>query len=170
MPNPASPVSGTRATSLAASLRRRIASGILEPGTRMPSVRALARTNEVSPFTAARVYDVLVAEGLVEARRGSGYYVAKTTGSLRTRAPGDPEMPADSIWLLRRQYEPRLVKVDAGCGWLPPDWLFAEGVRSALAKVAQRPAATAARTGWSLCDSISSAISLSAGSPAPKIR
>ena len=139
--------SGSRAASVAAGLRRRIASGSLSPGARMPSVRALAKANDVSPFTAARVYDVLVAEGLVEARRGSGYFVARNTEALRARPPAPPEVPADSIWLLRREYDPRLVRVDAGCGWLPPDWLFSEGVRSALTRVAQRPNAHAGRYG-----------------------
>ena len=147
MPNPDSPENGSRAASLAAGLRRRIASGALAPGSRMPSVRALARASEVSPFTAARVYDVLVAEGLVDARRGSGYFVAQNTEALRARPPAGPELPADSIWLLRREYDPRLVRVDAGCGWLPPDWLFADGVRTALTRVAQRPTAHAGRYG-----------------------
>lgn len=147
MINPESAESGSRAASLAAGLRRKIASGVLTPGSRMPSVRALAKSSDVSPFTAARVYDVLVAEGLVEARRGSGYFVAQNTESLRPRPPAPPELPADSIWLLRREYDPRLVRVDAGCGWLPPDWLFADGVRSALTRVAQRPSAYAGRYG-----------------------
>jgi DNA-binding transcriptional MocR family regulator len=147
MSNPDSAENGSRAASLAAGLRRRITSGALAPGARMPSVRALARASDVSPFTAARVYDVLVAEGLVDARRGSGYFVAQNTEATRAHPPVGPELPADSIWLLRREYDPRLVRVDAGCGWLPPDWLFADGVRSALTRVAQRPNAHAGRYG-----------------------
>jgi DNA-binding transcriptional MocR family regulator len=147
MANTESAENGSRAASLAAGLRRRIASGALTPGSRMPSVRALAKSSQVSPFTAARVYDVLVAEGLVEARRGSGYFVAHNTDSLRTRVPAAPEIPADSMSLLRREYDPRLVRLDAGCGWLPPDWLFADGVRSALLRVAQRPTAHSSRYG-----------------------
>ncbi len=74
MSNPESAEPGSRAASVAAGLRRKIAAGSLSPGARMPSVRALAKATDVSPFTAARVYDVLVAEGLVEARRGSGLF------------------------------------------------------------------------------------------------
>src|SRR5260370_5253700 len=147
MSNPDPSETGSRAASLAAGLRRKIAAGSLGPGARMPSVRALAKASDVSPFAAARVYDVLVAEGLVEARRGSGYFVAQNTELLRTRPPAAPELPADSIWVVRREYDPRMVRVDAGCGWLPPDWLFADGVRSALMRVAQRPTAHAGRYG-----------------------
>ena len=121
MSNPDPSESGSRAASLASGLRRKIAAGVLSPGARMPSVRALAKASDVSPFTAARVYDVLVAEGLVEARRGSGYFVAQNPELLRARPPAAPELPADSIWVVRREYDPRLVRVDAGCGWLPPD-------------------------------------------------
>jgi DNA-binding transcriptional MocR family regulator len=138
---------GSRAATLAAGLRRRIAAGTLTPGSRMPSVRALAKASDVSPFTAARAYDVLVAEGLVEARRGSGYFVAQNMEAAGARPSAGPELPADSIWLLRREYDPRMTRVDAGCGWLPPDWLFADGVRSALMRVAQRPSAHAGRYG-----------------------
>ena len=114
----------------------------------MPSVRELARSSGVSPFTAARVYDLLVAEGIVTARRGAGYFVAQKIQSPEGRASyTGPEPLADSIWALRRSYDARLVRVEAGCGWLPPDWMFAEGVRDALRRVSRRPAAYGGRYG-----------------------
>src|SRR5689334_9460270 len=137
----------TRVTSMAASLRRRIITGSLNPGDHMPSVRELARSSGVSAFTAARVYDLLVAEGMVDARRGAGYFVAQSAELVKSRTPAGPEPLADSIWSLRRSYDSRLVRVEAGCGWLPPSWLFADGVRAALTRVARRPAAYAGRYG-----------------------
>ena len=141
------PGAPTRVTTIATGLRRRIVSGSLGPGDQMPSVRELARTNSVSAFTAARVYDLLVAEGMVDARRGAGYFVAKGVNRLNTRPASIPEPLADSIWSLRRGYDSRLVRVDAGCGWLPPNWLFADGVRAALTQVARKPSAYAGRYG-----------------------
>lgn len=141
------PEAQTRVTTIAASLRRRIAAGNLRPGDQMPSVRELARASGVSAFTAARVYDLLVAEGIVDARRGAGYFVAKGASRLNTRPATTPEPLADSIWSLRRGYDSRLVRVDAGCGWLPTHWLFADGVRAALTQVARKPAAYAGRYG-----------------------
>src|SRR5262249_53020994 len=131
----------TRVATMAAGLRRRIIAGNLGPGDHMPSVRELARPGGVSAFPAARVYDLLVAEGIVDARRGAGYFVARTAEALKARTPVGREPVADSIWSLRRSYDSRLVRVEAGCGWLPPDWLFADGVRAALAQVARRPSA-----------------------------
>lgn len=137
----------TRVEALSAELRGRIVAGQLSPGDRLPSVRALARTRDVSPFTVARVYELLVAEGLIEARRGSGYYVARDAGAFGARGLPAPEPLVDSIWALRREYDSRALQVDAGCGWLPPEWLFGEGVRTALTQIARRPAVYAGRYG-----------------------
>lgn len=132
---------------MAAQLRQRIFAGNFRPGDHLPSVRGLARTSGVSAFTAARVYDLLVAEGIVDARRGAGFFVARSAELLSARAPTAPEPLADSIWALRRDYDSRTVQVDAGCGWLPPKWLFADGIRTALTQVARKPAAYAGRYG-----------------------
>src|SRR3954466_12285062 len=60
-------------------LARGIASGIerggLDRGTPLPAERALAAALAVSRGTAVAAYDLLVADGLVERRRGSGTYV-----------------------------------------------------------------------------------------------
>ena len=49
--------------------------GVLPRGTRLPPERALASALAVSRGTAVAAYDLLVADGLVERRRGSGTYV-----------------------------------------------------------------------------------------------
>jgi DNA-binding transcriptional MocR family regulator len=137
----------SRVAAISTHLRGRILAGQSSPGDRLPSVRALARAHEVSPFTAARVYELLVAEGLIEARRGSGYYVARDAEAFGASGLPSPEPPVDSIWTLRRDYDGHSLQVDAGCGWLPPEWLFGEGVRAALTQVARRPAVYAGRYG-----------------------
>jgi DNA-binding GntR family transcriptional regulator len=60
---------------IADGLRSRILAGELPPGTRLPSIRQLARDHAVSDRTTRAVMAVLVADGLVEARPQSGYYV-----------------------------------------------------------------------------------------------
>lgn len=52
------------------------ASGSLEPGERLPSVRELARELAVNQNTILRVYERLVGEGLLEMRHGQGTFVA----------------------------------------------------------------------------------------------
>ena len=60
---------------LARAIAGAIERGELERGTRLPAERALALTAAVSRGTAVAAYDLLVADGLVERRRGSGTYV-----------------------------------------------------------------------------------------------
>ena len=52
-----------------------IASGLLEVGALIPSVRDLAGRLEVHPNTVARAYQVLEQQGVVTARRGRGMEV-----------------------------------------------------------------------------------------------
>jgi GntR family transcriptional regulator/MocR family aminotransferase len=57
---------------VAEQVRQAILAGDLAGGTPLPSSRALAADLAVSRVTAIQAYDVLIAEGLVETRRGAG--------------------------------------------------------------------------------------------------
>lgn len=52
------------------------ASGALQLGERLPSVRELARELGVNQNTVLRVYERLVGEGLLEMRHGQGTFVS----------------------------------------------------------------------------------------------
>jgi GntR family transcriptional regulator len=60
-------------------LRDRVVSmildGMLKGGDPLPSVRNVAAENRVNPLTVLKAYQELVAEGLVETRRGLGMFV-----------------------------------------------------------------------------------------------
>lgn len=56
-------------------VQRLIQSGALQPGSRLPSIRAMAREIRVSPLTVTEAYGVLEGDDLVYARPGSGYFV-----------------------------------------------------------------------------------------------
>ena len=58
------------------SVRMKIATGDLEPGAQVPSVRGLAQQLSINPNTVAKAYSELTAEGWLEARQGLGLYVA----------------------------------------------------------------------------------------------
>src|ERR1700747_155598 len=51
--------------------------GRLPTGTRLPSIRKLARLIGASAFTVVDAYDRLVARGLIESRAGRGFFVAQ---------------------------------------------------------------------------------------------
>src|SRR5687767_2314098 len=58
------------------AVRRAIASGVMRPGTRVPSSRALAADLRVSRTTSQLALDQLRAEGYLVTRHGSGTFVA----------------------------------------------------------------------------------------------
>jgi DNA-binding transcriptional MocR family regulator len=60
---------------LAEELGALIEDGTLPPGTRLPSVRTLCASRQVSPATATGCYRLLEERGLVRARPRSGYFV-----------------------------------------------------------------------------------------------
>ncbi len=59
------------------------ASGGVQPGERLPSVRELARELAVNQNTVLRVYERLSAEGLLEMRHGQGTFVAGRASKSR---------------------------------------------------------------------------------------
>jgi len=122
---------------LVAEFRGRIAAAQLSPGAALPSVRALARERGISTFTAAEVYNVLVATGLIEARRGLGYFVA---GPPAAAAKAPPEAASvDALWERRLEARSQPILVDAGGGWLPASWQYGTGIRAALRALARQP-------------------------------
>src|SRR5712691_5915177 len=59
-----------------ASIQRAILDGVVRPGTRLPSSRALAVDLDVSRTTTLLAVQQLQAEGYLTGRRGSGIFVA----------------------------------------------------------------------------------------------
>src|SRR5215470_7159616 len=76
--------------SLERALREAASSGRLLPGTRLPSSRALAADLGIARNTVADCYGQLIAEGWLEARHGSGTWVAERSAP----APATPAAPA----------------------------------------------------------------------------
>ena len=72
---------------IAAQVRAQCASGVLKPGDRLPSVRALAAQLAVNQNTILRVYERLTAEGLLDRRHGDGTFVADRvpTGQMKVQ-------------------------------------------------------------------------------------
>jgi GntR family transcriptional regulator len=58
-------------------LRDLILADVLEPGTKLPSIRALARDLSCSVITTRRVYEDLEREGFIRTRPGRGTVVAQ---------------------------------------------------------------------------------------------
>ena len=136
--------------------RRRIDERVFRPGMRMPSIRKLALDKGVSRFTVVEAYERLVAQGYLDSRRGSGFYVRERpagfapverrgteAGARPGVAGGTPAANAadpapvpptiDVVWLLRNMlHTSTRPEKGPGLGYLPARWLDGELLSGAL--------------------------------------
>ncbi|GAA4079539.1 PLP-dependent aminotransferase family protein [Nocardioides kongjuensis] len=97
-------------TQLADQVRQLVLDGALVRDDRMPATRRLAADLGVSRSVVEQAFDQLLAEGWLEARQGSGTWVAGGT-SGRAAAPRRRRTPV---------VERPLVMLDAGTPWIDP--------------------------------------------------
>lgn len=113
------------------SIVARLRSGSLRAGGRLPSIREQAELMGVAKNTVVEAYLRLVAQGVLQAKPGSGYYAVRSP-SVST---GENVLPiavaTDRASLLIEQLERRL-PVRPGDGRLPPDWLEDSELRKYL--------------------------------------
>ncbi len=131
--------SQTLTEQLAARFAQRIRDRLLAPGARLPSVRLCAQQQSVSPSTVVGAYDLLLAQGLVEARRNRGFYVRESTaapvdtaqaatkniagGAELTTLIGRKRAPLSATALIRGMFQGISDKPQPGLGVLPQAWL-----------------------------------------------
>ncbi|WEK52472.1 MAG: PLP-dependent aminotransferase family protein [Candidatus Kaistia colombiensis] len=123
-------------------IRQRIANRSLIAGARLPSIRALAQSQQVSTSTVADAYERLVAEGAIQSRPGSGFYVASQTAPLALSEIGPKlDRAIDPLWVSRQSLEAGDDDLKPGCGWLPPPWFPEDGLRRVLRGLARADSA-----------------------------
>ena len=129
----------TRIESVIQAVRTRINARADGPGTRLPSVRAQAAAMGVSVSTVVEAYERLAAEGLISARAGSGYVVGQPH-----RCTGRDGTRLGARWtrcgVSRQSLETPPGHLKPGCGWMPNDWLYHDGVRRGLRRLARTDA------------------------------
>jgi DNA-binding transcriptional MocR family regulator len=119
--------------------RRRVDERVFRPGMRMPSIRKLALDKGVSRFTVVEAYERLVAQGYLDSRRGSGFYVRERLaspmpGERRATSEAAPAPSTiDVVWLLRNMlHTSTQPERGPGLGYLPSRWLDGELISGAL--------------------------------------
>jgi DNA-binding transcriptional MocR family regulator len=124
---------------ICARVTQLVRSGRLPPGTRLPSIRKLARQVSASPFTVVDAYDRLVARGLIESRAGRGFFVTHQ----RLAAPlvaieGSDTDGSDALSLAQLCLAQCSDIVPAGSGFLPENWLLDGACASVLRRLQRR--------------------------------
>jgi DNA-binding transcriptional MocR family regulator len=125
-----------------AAIRARIASRSLGPGAKLPSIRKGAALFGVSPSTVVEAYERLTADGIIQARPGSGFYVLSPQAPL-VLAELAPRLDraVDPFWVTRQSLEAPAETLKPGCGWMPPDWMPEQDLRRAVRSLSRNEAA-----------------------------
>lgn len=117
----------------------RIRQRLLAPGARLPSVRECARLHGVSPSTVVAAYDLLLAQGLVQARKQRGFFVREPLAprnDARSSPPASPGPgPINASALIRGMFHRVSDKPQPGMGVFPPDWLETEFMPAAVRRM-----------------------------------
>lgn len=111
-------------------------SGALRAGVKLPSIRQFSHGHGVSIYTVVDAYDRLVALGYFQSQANSGFFVRSRSTQEESSLSASGQYSFDSMWYLRRIFENRALRSKPGCGWLPGDWLFTDGVRRGLRNLA----------------------------------
>ena len=137
---------------LAARFSERIRTRLLAPGARLPSVRQCAEQHAVSPTTVVAAYDLLLAQGLVEARRNRGFFVREAGAPRAGEESAAPALPAgwnaahwmvarrgpapvNASTLIRGMFHKVSNKPQPGMGVFPSEWLASTFMAAAVRKV-----------------------------------
>lgn len=117
----------------------RICDRLLAPGARLPSIRECARQRGVSPHTVAAAYDQLPAQGLIQSRKNRGFFVRETSSRVVAESVNASFRPSHATALIRAMFHGISAMPQPGMGVLPPNWLAAEFLNTALRKVIRSP-------------------------------
>ena len=132
---------GTLVEQIVRSVACRIDDKLLRTGARMPSIRQFADEQKVSRFTVVEAYDRLVANGYLESRRGSGFFVRERASLISPANPVTPAIPPsqqpDLVWLVRNMFRQLPSPKMPGYGLLPHDWLDGELVANGLRAISR---------------------------------
>ena len=123
-------------TQIVGGFRQMVDDGALRAGAKLPSIRQFAHAHGVSVYTVVDAYDRLVALGYFQSQANSGFFVRSRVSPAALPLGATGQYSFDSMWYLRRIFENRALRSKPGCGWLPGDWLFTDGMRRSLRNLA----------------------------------
>lgn len=122
---------------LVCAIKEAIDHGDVKPGQRLPSIRKLSATHDLSYHTVVSAYERLEINGFISASQGRGFFVEAQPNKL----PASKIAPLEAVdhgnlnafW---RIFHGNAYSMKLGCGWLPPAWRDTQ----ALARIIRRTA------------------------------
>lgn len=105
--------------------------GEVSPGTRLPSVRQIARINLLSQSSVVEACERLVAQGVLATRSGAGFFVAATALAAHGQR--------DFSWFegVEQQQSGVAGDLKLGCGGLPESWRETDDLSYAIRQVSR---------------------------------
>lgn len=126
----------TLTESIVSQIRKRIETGALKVGTRLPSIRRAALEFEVSKNTVVEAYDRLLAAGLIASRPGYGFTVIDHYRQSAHEPPRHVAEAVDIASLLSAQLEESF-SIRVGDGRPPASWTEESEVSRHLGRFAK---------------------------------
>ncbi|WP_260963019.1 aminotransferase-like domain-containing protein [Pseudomonas citri] len=103
----------------------------VQPGTRLPSVRQLARENLLSQSSVSEACERLVAQGVLASRHGCRFFVAPAAGHVSS----DRDRQQDIPFILDGLLDSGAWELQLGCGGLPESWRESDDLGYAIRQV-----------------------------------
>lgn len=134
------------AETLAEHIKRQINEGNLQAGEKLASLRDYARLHGCAKNTVVSAYERLVAEGVIEPRRGSGYFVKGSIGP-RTLDGAVPALSHTLVKLGLQSADAPLPRLAISEGLPPSEWLESCRLDRYIQKIGRSGLGTAFRYG-----------------------
>lgn len=115
-----------------------IGRGDIKPGQRLPSIRKLCASHDLSYHTVVSAYERLEIQGFISASQGRGFFVEAQAGKLSAARRLEPLEAVEhgNMGAFWRIFHGDAYSMKLGCGWLPPAWRDTQ----ALARIVRRTA------------------------------
>lgn len=118
------PRSVTLPVAVADDIERQIRDGAYKVGDKLPSLREMAELHKYAKNTVVTAFELLVSRGLIEPRRGAGYFVVdKPPSRAADDEAGSLGRAMDIVWLMREQLKNEPGALAIADGFPPVEWL-----------------------------------------------
>jgi DNA-binding transcriptional regulator YhcF (GntR family) len=105
-------------------------------GVKLPSIRALAASQQISRFPVIEAYDRLSSLGFIVPKHGSGFYVANHMGGESGASGGsDPRLAEEESHQILQQFNYPGESLKLSSGFVPEAWRDIEGITQTVRQV-----------------------------------